>query len=376
MQRVRSLDILRGAIMILMAVDHVRVYSGIPAGGPDPGIFFTRWITHFCAPGFAFFAGTSILLYAQKLNDVNKLSPFLVTRGLLLVLLEETFIRFCWCFNLNYSDFFLAGVIWMLGWCMVLMAVLVRLKPRTTGIIGLVIIVAQQAFRYVPLLLPASMQEAFSKAWNFIYPTNVESSEGIFILYVIVPWIGVMAAGYGFGLIFNLNETKRKGICLSLGITSIILFLIIGSIIILMHPSADAPSFMYRLLSQQKYPASQLFLLMTLGPLITLIPLVEKAHGWLVNVLTTFGKVPMFYYLLHIPLIHVSALIVNLTRTGNAHQEWYTTAPFTSIPEADHWSLALLYLIFILDVTILYFICKQYADYKLKYPEKKWLRYI
>ncbi|HEX5153762.1 MAG TPA: heparan-alpha-glucosaminide N-acetyltransferase domain-containing protein [Parafilimonas sp.] len=376
MQRVRSLDILRGAIMILMAVDHVRVYSGIPAGGPDPGIFFTRWITHFCAPGFAFFAGTSIFLHAQKLNDVNKLSRFLVTRGLLLVLLEETFIRFCWCFNLNYSDFFLAGVIWMLGLCMVLMALLVRLKPRAAGIIGLVIILAQQAFRYVPLLLPAPVQEPFSKAWNFIYPTNVESSEGIAILYVIVPWIGVMAAGYGFGLIVNLNEAKRKRICLLLGLTCIILFLLIGSIIILKNPSNDAPPFIYRLLNQQKYPASQLFLLMMLGPLITFIPLVEKTHGWFVSVLTTFGKVPMFYYLLHIPLIHVSALIVNLIRTGNAHQDWYTTAPFTWIPEADRWSLVLLYLIFILNVTILYFICKQYADHKSKHPEKKWVKYI
>ena len=210
MQRVRSIDILRGAIMILMAVDHVRVYSGIPAGGPEPGIFFTRWITHFCAPGFAFFAGTSIYLYAQKLNAINKVSRFLVVRGLLLVLLEETFIRFCWCFNLNYNEFFLAGVIWMLGWCMVIMALLVRLKPGAVGVIGLLIIIAQQAFKYIPLLLPASAQEPFSKAWNFIYPTSVENNEGIFILYVLVPWIGVMAAGYGFGLILNLNETKRK----------------------------------------------------------------------------------------------------------------------------------------------------------------------
>ena len=115
---------------------------------------------------------------------------------------------------------------------------------------------------------------------------------------------------------------------------------------------------------------------MTLGPLITLVPFVEKAKGWLANVLSMFSRIPMFYYLLHIPLIHVSALVVNLTRTGIAHQDWYGSAPFTWIPEADRWSLALLYLVFIVDVAILYFICKQYADYKLKHPEKKWLKYI
>ena len=124
-QRVQSVDLLRGAVMVLMAIDHVRVYSGLPAGGDTAGIFFTRWVTHFCAPAFVFFAGTSAFLYGRKLNNKASLAKYLVTRGLLLVLLEMTLIRFLWCFSLNYEEFMLAGVIWMLGWCMVIMGALI-----------------------------------------------------------------------------------------------------------------------------------------------------------------------------------------------------------------------------------------------------------
>ena len=226
MNRIKSLDILRGAVMVLMAIDHVRVNAGVPAGGPDAAIFFTRWVTHFCAPGFAFFAGTTIFFHAGKLNDKNKLSRFLLLRGLLFVLLEVSLIRFFWTFNLDINHFFLAGVIWMLGWCMVLMALLVRFKPSVLGIIGLVIILAQQLFRFAPRLVPTSIESGFSMFWNFIYPTGFEMPENISILYVIVPWIGVMAAGYGFGLILSMDAAMRDKWCRRIGIGAIALFLL------------------------------------------------------------------------------------------------------------------------------------------------------
>jgi uncharacterized membrane protein len=131
--RIASIDLIRGAVMILMAIDHVRVYSGLPAGGPTPGIFFTRWITHFCAPAFIFLAGTSAFLYGRRHAD---LSRFLLVRGLWLVLLELTVIRVAWTFNLHFSDYLLAGVIWVIGWCMVLMAGLVRLQVPAVGGLG------------------------------------------------------------------------------------------------------------------------------------------------------------------------------------------------------------------------------------------------
>src|SRR5689334_6756436 len=134
--RVASIDLIRGAVMVLMAIDHVRVYSGVPAGGPWPGVFFTRWITHFVAPAFIFLAGTSAFFYGRKHTG---LSRFLLVRGIWLVLLELTVIRICWTFNFDFSHYMMAGVIWVIGWCMVLMAALVRLQPKTVGIIGVAI---------------------------------------------------------------------------------------------------------------------------------------------------------------------------------------------------------------------------------------------
>ena len=152
--RIASIDLIRGAVMILMAIDHVRVYSGLPAGGPTPGIFFTRWITHFCAPAFIFLAGTSAFLYGRRHAD---LSRFLLVRGLWLVLLELTVIRVAWTFNFDFADYLLAGVIWVIGWCMVLMAGLVRLPVPAVGGLGRAIIALHNAVmpKLVPLLSEA-----------------------------------------------------------------------------------------------------------------------------------------------------------------------------------------------------------------------------
>jgi uncharacterized membrane protein len=136
--RIASIDLIRGAVMVLMAIDHVRVYSGLPAGGPTAGIFFTRWVTHFVAPAFIFLAGTSAFFYGRKHSD---LSRFLFVRGVWLVLLELSVIRVAWTFNLDFANYLLAGVIWVIGWCMILMAALVRLRVRTVGIIGVAIMV-------------------------------------------------------------------------------------------------------------------------------------------------------------------------------------------------------------------------------------------
>jgi uncharacterized membrane protein len=375
--RIKSIDILRGAIMVLMAIDHVRVYSGIPAGGPTPGIFFTRWVTHFSAPGFAFLAGTSAFLFSIKLQDNRKLARFLFTRGLLLVFLELTLIRFFWMFNFNYGAFTLAGVIWMLGWCMVILSAFVRLRPKTIGIIGLLIIFGQQIFHVIPKIFPASVGKPVGYIWNFFYPADLPGFPGIAILYVLIPWIGVMMAGYGFGQILQLDPARRRKICLRIGIGAILTYLLIGTLIILLGPAYEGKlNPVFRLLNQQKYPASQLFLLMTLGPLIAFLPLAERSSGWLSGVLETIGRVPMFYYLLHILLIHISALITNLIISGNAHQDWYGSAPFVEVDESPRWSLPLLYLVYAIDLFILYIGCSWYAKYKFSHPEKKWLKYI
>lgn len=374
--RIRSVDILRGVVMILMAIDHVRVYSGVPAGGPTAGVFLTRWVTHFCAPVFVFLAGTGAFLHGRRLDDLRALRSFLLSRGLMLVVLELTLIRFSWTFNLNYGAFVLAGVIWMLGWCMVLLALLVSLSPRAIGWTGLVIVLFQQIFGLVPRLFPANIRESVAIVWNFFYPAGAEGWERISILYTIVPWIGVMALGYAFGLILLRDDDARRRWCRRVGLTATALFLVLGSLAAFVQGGEGSPPpFWMRLLNQQKYPASQLFLLMTLGPAIALVPLAERARGWIADACATFGRVPMFYYVLHIPLIHVTSLLVWWLRTGQLNSAWFATAPYTQVPFEARWSLPILYAVFALDVLLLYWPCRAFAAVKRR-GGKGWLSWV
>ena len=380
--RLASIDIVRGAVMVLMAIDHVRVYSGVPAGGPTPGVFFTRWVTHFCAPAFVFLAGTSAYLYGLKSQatspgDRRALTRYLVTRGLLLVLLELTVVRASWTFGVDYSQFILAGVIWMLGWCMVLLAALVWLPIRAIGIIGLLVIVFQSVFEPLGRTLP----ESWRWLWEFIYPVGVEVRLGqhgpsVSVLYSIVPWIGVMAAGYAFGAIMVREPAERRRLCLRIGLSATALFVVAAGLgVIFGSAPPDGPPALFRFLNQRKYPASPLFLLMTLGPTIALLPVAERMRGWLADALATFGRVPMFYYLLHIPLIHATALLVWFLRDGAVGAERFATAPYVSIPPGERWGLPLLYLVFAIVVAMLYLACRWFAGVKARRRDG-WLRYV
>src|SRR5260221_4730262 len=158
--RVRSLDVVRGVVMVLMAIDHVRVYSGLPAGGPTAGIFFTGWVTHFCAPSFVFLTGTGAYLHGLKLGDKRALARYLVTRGIMLVLLELTVVRFSWTFNLDYANFVLAGVIWMLGWCMVLMAGLLLVSTHPIRIPPVCLILFYAGVVLLPRAVPPPLRSS------------------------------------------------------------------------------------------------------------------------------------------------------------------------------------------------------------------------
>jgi len=379
-RRLNSLDLVRGVVMVLMAIDHVRVYAGVPAGGPTAGVFFTRWITHFCAPAFVFLAGTGAFFNGRKLGDRTELTRYLLARGALLVVLELTVIKASWAFDVNYSEFMLAGVIWMLGWCMILLSFLVRFSPKALGIFGLVVIALQQLL--IPLIgaLPGAARPYIEWFVRFLYAGGevVLRTEGptIHVLYVIVPWIGVMAAGYGFGLVMAREREERDRLCLRIGLSASGLFLVLATLLVAFGPAPDEPvPLLFRLLNQNKYPASQLFLLMTLGPTIALLPAADRARGWLAEAATTVGRVPFFYYLLHIPVIHALALVVNYVREGAMHNERYLNAPYASVPPEGRWSLPLLYLVFGIAVAMLYPLSKWFASVKAR-RSASWLRYL
>jgi len=380
--RLMSLDVMRGLVMVLMAIDHVRVYSGLPAGGPTPGIFFTRWITHFVAPGFCFLAGTGAFLHGRKLGDMRALSRYLVTRGIVLVVLEMTVIRFAWTFNFDYSHYILAGVIWMLGICMILMAGLVRFSLRAVGIFGLIVIFAQQVVAVPTFAMSDALKASVGWIWQFLYFGGRiqlgRDGPTIAVLYSIVPWIGVMAAGYAFGAIMLRPAQERRRLCLWIGLSATALFVVAGVLVTILRPAGpDDGRMLFRFLGQQKYPASQLFLLMTLGPMIALLPLAERLRGPVANALSVFGRVPMFYYLVHIPLIHSLALIVSLIRQGSITPWLFGNHPMSppEQPPGYMWSLGLLYLVFAIASVVLYPLGVWYAGVKARHRES-WLRYM
>jgi uncharacterized membrane protein len=375
--RITSIDVMRGVVMVLMAIDHVRVYSGIPAGGPTAGIFFTRWVTHFCAPLFVFLAGTSAFLYGRRLGDTRRLAGFLVKRGLLLIALELTLIHVSWTFTLGYANI-LAGVIWMLGWCMILMAGLVRFSPKTIGIFGITVMVAQSALHFVAKALPV-----LTPLWQFLFlggRVPIGNTGTTFtVLYNIVPWIGVMAAGYAFGTIMVRDAAERRARCYQIGLGMVAAFVVVGGALALAQggkgEDGQSMPLLFRLLDQNKYRDSQLFLLMTLGPAIALLPFAESVRGWIARAFETFGRVPMFYYLLHIPLIHATALVVWYLRDGAARGDRFDNAPYVSIPDNERWSLSLLYLVFAILIAMLYPACRWFQSVKARRPGS-WLRYL
>lgn len=387
--RIPSLDIVRGVAVVLMAIDHVRVYSGQPAGGPSPGIFFTRWITHFVAPTFVFLAGTAAYFYGKRVKDKKALASFLVSRGLWLVFLELTVIRVAWTFNFDFAHYMLAGVIWMIGWCMVLMAGIVFL-PRWAILAGSLLVIFGHNTGVLYALLDRG--ENTNPIAQILYTggafTLGANGPPLLILFVIVPWIAVMAAGYAFGPVMELSPERRRSACMRLGLATIALFLVVrgtdryGDPRRWHHPpqtaqavqSAGAPvqrpqpqmPLALAFLNTSKYPASLSFLLMTLGPMFVLLALVDQARGPIARVFETFGRVPMFYYLLHIPTIHLAAIVVSLIREGSVNAWLFGNHPMDPGPQPPGymWSLGLLYLVWASVVAQLYVWCRWYDRVK------------
>jgi uncharacterized membrane protein len=387
-RRIHSVDVARGVAMVLMAIDHVRVFSGVPAGGPRPAVFFTRWITNFVAPTFAFLAGTSAYLLGRRLGDRGALARYLVTRGLILVLLELTVIRVGWTFNFDFGHYLLAGVIWMLGWCMVLLAALIWLPTPAIGAFGVAVIFFHNLMDFLPQATGAAIQESsLAWLWQILYfggPIQLgQDGPTLMVLYSIIPWIGVVAAGYAFGAVLTLETTRRNRICVIIGSWAIVLFLVLRAGDVYGDPRhwrttgpVQAPTLL-RFINTSKYPASLQFLLMTLGPMILLLPLADRARGKIGEIFAVFGRVPMFYYLLHIPTIHLAAVIVSLVREGTVNPWLFSNFPMMNPPppEGYTWSLGLLYAVFVVVVALLYLPCRWYARRKAANPAP-WMRYI
>jgi uncharacterized membrane protein len=368
LDRIRSLDVARGLVMVLMAVDHVRVYAAIPAGGPTPALFFTRWITHFCAPGFVFFAGTSAWLHRATLPGIPALSRFLLLRGLWLVFLELTVMRCVWTFNFDIINYNLAGVLWMIGWSMIALAALIWLPFTLIAALGLAIVFGHNLIDpYARDVGRALADDPSRWVYQFLYFGGSvrigDSGPRIAILYSLLPWIGVMAAGYAFGAVLEMPEPRRRRICVALGAGCVVLFVLLRTFNIYGDPRPWTPQQPLSFLNTAKYPASLQFLLMTLGPLILLLPVFERMRDRVTSALEVFGRVPLFYYVLHIPLIHLAAIAISVIRTGTVTPWLFGNHPLEppEAPDGYRWSLPLLYLVTAVCVGLLYAACRWYV---------------
>jgi uncharacterized membrane protein len=379
--RVESVDILRGIVILLMALDHVREYVGIVRGLDAPltswPYFFTRWATHFCAPTFFFLAGTSAWLSLGGRRTTRQLSAFLVTRGLWLIVAEVTIVSFGWCFNLRYPWESGCGlqVIWALGASMIVLAALVWLPIGLTACLGFLLVTSHNLLDVVQ---PHDLG-AWSNLWYVLHVQGMihVGAFNLFIAYPLIPWIGVMALGYAFGAVFTLPRDDRRDAMLQLGLAIGLMFIIARAVNEYgdPHPWSPQPTALATVLSflnTSKYPPSLSYLLMTLGPAIAALGCLERVDGPVSRAFAAFGRVPFFFYVVHIYVIHALSV-------GTGWLQGFSFAAmldgFFSLPAGFGVPLGGVYAIWVAVVVSLYPLCRWFAEVKAR-SRSAWLSYL
>jgi uncharacterized membrane protein len=389
-KRIESIDLLRGFAIVVMALDHVRNYFHAGNFFYDPtdmeqtngAVFFTRWITHFCAPVFVFLAGSSAFLVGER-KTKRELSSFLLKRGLWLIILEFAVINLAWSFNPSYPMFRLQ-VIWVLGLSMVIMSAFVYLPFRYILATGLIILFGHNLLDNIH----ATGNSISDFLWGVLHERKrfVFGDRIIATGYPFLSWFGIMALGYCFGRFYKkgIDEEKRKKNLLILGSSAIVLFLLMRGINVYgdMNPWAIQASVILSIcsfLNVTKYPPSLLYTLMTIGPSVMLLAFLEKPLNRFGKIIIVFGRVPLFFYILHLFLIHVLATIA-VTLSG---RPWTDMISITNINHNDSpwlqgygFSLWQTYLMWLFVVALLYPLCKWYDRYKTMHKEKWWLSYL
>ena len=385
--RIEAVDVVRGTIMILMALDHVRDFFGNAAESPtnlataSAALFVTRWITHFCAPVFFLLAGTAAFLALQR-RSVRELSRFLFTRGLWLIFAELVIVRCLgWQFNFDYR-LTMVTVLWALGWSMIALSALVHLPTRAVIGIGALLIAAHNLFDGVP----ASALGTWGPVWTILHAPGVLFANGtrmVFVAYPLIPWIGVTAVGYGLGQVYHWDAPRRRAFLLRAGLGLTLAFILLRALNYYGDPGPWSPqkSALFTVLSflnTNKYPPSLLFLLMTLGPAMLFLRAVDGRTPAPLRPALIIGKVPMFYYALHVALIHVLAVAASALRFGEVH--WMFESPTLDrfpITQPPGWPLPLpaVYLIWISAVVMLYPLCAWFAALKQRRRDW-WLGYL
>jgi len=380
--RLDSVDLLRGLVIVIMALDHARDYfTEVRFDATDltqttAALFLTRWITHFCAPVFVFLAGTSAYLYASRGRSRGEVSRFLLTRGLWLVLLELTVVRWAWTFNFSYTELLFVQVIWVIGVSMIALAALIHLPLPAAAGVGIAMMAGHNLLDGIT---PESLG-AWGPLWTVLHVQSAIPLGGgrvFIVIYPLIPWIGVMAAGYAFGALLSRPERERRRTLLLLGGALTLAFVVLRAANGYGDPAPwsvqdGAGRTALSFLNTTKYPPSLLFLLMTLGPAIAALPLLERLTGPAARAVTVFGRVPLFFYVLHLYLIHALALAMG-TLAG------FDPRSFLHVwllnPEGWGYGLPVVYLVWVSVVLALYPACRWFAGVKARRREV-WLSYL
>ena len=381
--------------MVIMALDHVRDFVTNVRFTPEdlaltwPALFFTRWITHFCAPVFFLLAGTGAYLSALRGKPTSAVSGFLLKRGLWLVLLEITIIDFGWTFMPTP----IAGVVWALGWSMAVLAAVVWLPSHWVGIIGIAVCVGHHALDHID----RAAFGALAPLWTLLHQPGVIwiRKPDVFTLglYSLIPWFGVMAAGYALGAVLKRPDRRRMLLWIGGGMT--LLFFVLratgiygqppAEAVLLPYtagpfvPQADAVMSVVAFLNVNKYPPSLQFLLMTLGPSLMALAWFDRftfrsAAGRLGKAIIVFGRVPMFFYILHIFVVHIVAVLLAVV-SGQPYKFLLQGGFFFGLPPGYGHGLPVVYAVWIACIVLLYWPCAWYERLKVRRKDS-WLRYV
>jgi uncharacterized membrane protein len=389
--RIESIDLLRGIVMIIMAIDHVRdyfhfdafLYSPVDISHTSAGLFITRWITHLCAPTFIFLAGVSTYFVAQK-KTLSDTSFFLLTRGIWLVLLQLTLIRFFW----NFDPFFRYNsntIISTIGICMIALSGLIYLRTRTIFFVGIVMVVGHN------LLDGVSFKEGTlaDVLWSFLHVQksfDLGSGYTFTFLYPVIPWVGVMALGYCFGVLYNPDYSSklRKTVIAQLGIICLLIFFTLRTANVYGDPvpwsrQTEISSTIMSFFNLQKYPPSMLYLSATLGISLLLLAAMEGKNLKRWQPVTLFGNVALFYYVAHVFIIHMLAVLAAVLTGYSWHSMIFpgSVAKGSTLLNGSYgFSLWVVYLVWMMVVALLYPLCVYWNGFKQRNKKKWWVSYL
>lgn len=383
--RILSLDLLKGLVMVIMALDHTRdyfhydafLYSPTDPLQTDTYIFFTRWVTHFCAPAFCFLAGISAYLVGMR-KSKKELSSFLLKRGIWLIFVEVVIVNFAWFFNIHFGLIPLM-VLWSLGISMILLAGIIHLPFKSVLWLSLLIIFGHNALDGIHL--EGNMIWSVIHEWGVFTAFNGRT---FITSYPIVPWVGVMSLGYYIGSYYRktVEPSKRQKIFTIIGVGGIVLFFIVRGMNAYGNPNHwntydTILQTLFSFFDPRKYPPSLSFLLMTLGATFLFLGRSEMLKGKVVDFFSVYGKVPFFYYILHIYLIHLAAMLM-AQLTGYGWEVMVLKNWISRVPELKGFGLDLgwVYVVWIVIVLALYFPCLWFGRYKMNHKEKWWLGYL